>query len=242
LDCAGIPISTAASGQEYPSVAYDGANYLVVWDDHRSGICGARVSPAGSVLDPAGIPISALTDGAPKVTFDGTNYVIVWDDFRGSSSADIYGARVTPAGTVLDTFLVIVQPEDQQEPALCSGPGGRTFLVYSGWATEEQGKWYNIFRIWGKLGPFGGVDEGERRTPGRIVPYDGPTILHGILHIPQTPVPGPNVRFALLDITGRRVAELHPGENDVSRVASGVYFVRRTAAREPGSIAKVVIQ
>ena len=61
LDPVGIAISAAANNQTAPSVVFDGANYFVVWEDRRSfvtDVYGARVSPAGTLLDPAGIPIS----------------------------------------------------------------------------------------------------------------------------------------------------------------------------------------
>jgi hypothetical protein len=108
LDPGGIAISTATYHQQAPSVASDGTNYLVTWQDSRSGsrwdIYGARVDPAGTVLDPGGIAISTTARGEePALAFDGTNYLVVWRDSRSDSLGDIYGARVTRGGAVLDT-------------------------------------------------------------------------------------------------------------------------------------------
>ena len=48
--------------------------------------------------------------------------------------------------------------------------------------------------------------------------------------------------IALLDLTGRKVLDLKPGANDVSRLSPGVYFVR-AVSREPSAVScqKVVI-
>src|SRR5262249_41502718 len=106
-DAAGFAISTTDSLQFNSAIAFDGTNYLVVWQDHRAGtdydIYGARVTKTGAVLDPGGIPIStaAHDQTGPKLAFDGTNYLVVWGD-RRSNNADIYGARVSTNGTVLD--------------------------------------------------------------------------------------------------------------------------------------------
>src|SRR5207253_1451782 len=97
------PVRPLAPGDQYnPAVAFDGANYLVVWVDNRSGssiIYGARVSPAGSVLDPAGIPISvgiSANSDEPGVAFDGRNYLVAWDGEPGGSGPyHIYGTRVS---------------------------------------------------------------------------------------------------------------------------------------------------
>jgi len=106
LEIGGIAVSTASGSQCSTDVAFDGANYLAVWEDHRNGtsdIYGARITPAGQVLDPNGIAISPGDGRAsrPAVAFDGTNYFIVWEDRRLGFSC-IHGARVTPAGRVLE--------------------------------------------------------------------------------------------------------------------------------------------
>ena len=109
LDPAGIAISTATDKQDKPSVVFDGANYLVAWTDWRGGaadVYAARVSPTGKVLDPTGFPVSTAKDtqSLPRMAGDGTNTLVVWGDYRnGKSDPDIYGARVSKAGLVLDT-------------------------------------------------------------------------------------------------------------------------------------------
>ena len=61
LDPAGIRICAAADLQEWPAVAFDGSNFLVVWQDLRNGgdydVYGARVSEAGELLDPGGFAV-----------------------------------------------------------------------------------------------------------------------------------------------------------------------------------------
>src|SRR6266508_2500072 len=106
LDGTGIAISTAPGIQRLPDVAWTGENFLVVWEDRRTGqdIYGARVSPDGELLDPEGIPISAAAGNqrAPNVASNDIS-LVTWNDYRaGTSRADIYAARVADDGTVLD--------------------------------------------------------------------------------------------------------------------------------------------
>ncbi len=129
LDPNGIPISTAPNWQANPAVAFDGSNYLVVWEDYRSGsgfadIYGARVSPNGQLLDPDGIAISTATGYQlePAVAFDGVNYLVVWDDRRDDpTSPMVFGARVSPAGGILDPVGFPIGP-----------PGGAPAVAFDG--------------------------------------------------------------------------------------------------------------
>jgi len=110
LDTNAILISNGEYYEGYPSVAFDGTNFFVVWQYGNPitpyKIYGARVDTAGTLLDT--IPIQ-ITPGQypqcpPEIAFDGTNFFVVWQDARhGWDNVDIYGARVTQDGVLLDT-------------------------------------------------------------------------------------------------------------------------------------------
>jgi hypothetical protein len=132
LDPAGIPIATTASNEILPGVAASGTDFLVVWQQGTSDIYGSRVSGAGSVLDPAGIPISAAANNqqAPAVASDGTNYLVVWQDDRPSGSGkEIYAARVSGAGSVLDPAGIIVSTAANKQHAPVVAWNGSDYLV-----------------------------------------------------------------------------------------------------------------
>jgi hypothetical protein len=117
-----FPIAVDPVTHLLPQVSFDGTNYFVVWqqqfgagmDPTLTRIHGARVTPAGVVLDSPSIAISttALGQFYPVVAFDGTNYFVAWQDGRRNQAPyglyDIYGTRVTPAGVVLDSSGIAV--------------------------------------------------------------------------------------------------------------------------------------
>ena len=98
LDPGGIPISTAPNWQYYVAVASDGLDFLAVWHDERpgsAGICGARVTSDGAVLDPEGILISSRTSSPilPAVAFDGTEFLVVWEEGPFEGPGHLWCAR-----------------------------------------------------------------------------------------------------------------------------------------------------
>jgi YVTN family beta-propeller protein len=70
-----------------------------------------------------------------------------------------------------------------------------------------------------------------------------PTIVRGVLELAVDSRQRTAYKAELLDASGRRVAELHPGPNDVSRLGAGVYFVRDLGSgdRGRGEVRRVVI-
>jgi hypothetical protein len=141
LDPGGTPISSAPGAQLAPAVAGTGAGSLVVWTD-GSDIRGARVSSAGAVLDPAGLDVSAA-DGAqldPAVAFGGAGSLVVWEDHRSGSGADLYGARVSAAGTVLDPAGIAVAADAGDERNAAVAFGGAAFLAAWDAASDVQAR------------------------------------------------------------------------------------------------------
>lgn len=103
------PAPDMGKGQTDPAVAFDGTQYLVVWSQGYTDIYGARVEGDGDLLDSAGFKISnsGYAWWLCSVAFDGTNFFVVWDDYRDEYS-DIYGARVSQSGSVLDEDGILV--------------------------------------------------------------------------------------------------------------------------------------
>lgn len=105
VDETDIAISTAGSDQLAPTLASDGADYLVAWRDSRNGdanIYGARVTSSGTVLDSAGFVVTdaASDQGPPSLAFDGRQYFASWATSSPESGAQIYGTTISVAGAV----------------------------------------------------------------------------------------------------------------------------------------------
>ena len=130
-----ITTASGFQGMRTAGISFDGTNFLVTFDDTRSGsaqIYGARVSATGTLLDgPAatgGFVIGQNPFGAgtlrPQVAFNGTDWLVVW-----SGTTGIQGARVATDGSVLDdpSIGVSTAPTQQWDPSIAFGD--TNFLV-----------------------------------------------------------------------------------------------------------------
>lgn len=77
----------------------------------------------------------------------------------------------------------------------------------------------------------------EEGSPALVSPDRAPTIVRGVLEIgSRLTADGSRLELGLLDISGRRVMDLRPGPNDVSRLAPGIYFSVVPGRSLPGRV------
>jgi hypothetical protein len=139
----GFPVASGAAFQTEPQVAWNGDRHLVVWtevadwsDGDTHDIRGARLDGSGTVLDPAGIPISTGPGwkNQPLVAANGSFLVTWFDRRRREDTDDLYAARIDPDGAVAHADGFEVAPSVTSWFAFSSAPGSSdgTFSVTYG--------------------------------------------------------------------------------------------------------------
>jgi hypothetical protein len=158
LDAPPAALSAGPADETTPRVDFSGTDHLVVWADARNGqqdVYATRWSPAAAVLDPAGIPVSTATGAQqdPDVAWDGQAFRAIWSDGRnGAADPDIYAAKISPAGAVLDAAGVAVSPAagPDEAPAVACGDG----QCAAAWAHPETFGFETLDKVLAsRLGP-----------------------------------------------------------------------------------------
>jgi hypothetical protein len=129
-----------------------GGQWLVAWNQ-STDVRAIRVSAAGAKVDTASFVVSNATNDqtVPRVAADGTNYWVAWQDTRsGIYNSDVYAARVSPAGAVLDPSGMVIANAayDEVAPSLAGGPAGSVLVVYHHLAASPSAA---AVRVFGRL-------------------------------------------------------------------------------------------
>jgi hypothetical protein len=215
----------------------------IVWQSNRDGdtaIFGTSLDSVGSArrwcdsgsvganVNPAGIPAAFPAFGwEPRAE--------VWVSNR-NGNPDIYSSIDNDGHDI----LVDGNPALDSNPELTLN-GAKMWCC---WQSNRSGNW----NICGSYIYETGVEESRPATG--LNPPAGNGIVRGVLELPGgSDFPVAKSRGLetsptfLLDISGRKVMELHPGQNDVSRFGAGVYFVRGLGSGTGGrgEVRKVVI-
>jgi hypothetical protein len=156
LDPGGFVIDTTSYFlfNHQTSIKYAADVYLVAWSPYDSWNHGyiycVRISTSGTVIDTIPIQISngQYRKFSPTIAFDGTNFFAVWADMRHSASLyedsiDIYGARISQSGIVLDTANIRISQASGYQACPSVEFDGTDYLVV--WEDSRSDSSYDIY-------------------------------------------------------------------------------------------------
>ena len=124
-----MPATSLPEASFHHSVSGPGG-FLVVWTSLAPGgtdLYGARVAPAAGPTTP--FPISTATGNQqdPAAAVTGNHFVVVWDDDRNQNTVNIYGARVSFDGGVLEPAGILIS----------GGPNAQKFVPFPACSPAE---------------------------------------------------------------------------------------------------------
>jgi hypothetical protein len=146
-----------AGGSGDLDIAYSGSKYLLVW--RMNSLANANNYIAGRIMNadgtfPPGYFTIAEAPGRqlrPTAAWDGSTFVVAWDDQRNQQSffdarTDVYAARVSESGTVLDLqgFPIQNGPDGEATPAILSTPDGVSYVASTRFVTAPPLDSYRV--------------------------------------------------------------------------------------------------
>lgn len=117
------------------SAASDGTNWLVIAEGSSAGedaVLGFRISPSGTVLDPAGIvilPETYYVRYGLEVGFARDEYLFLWTEWNATGLDDVYALRLTTALQSLDASPIVVAASSDYDVQPRIATDGTNFFV-----------------------------------------------------------------------------------------------------------------
>lgn len=217
IDSTPIIISQGSSSKFGPGLAFDGTNYMLLWDDCRLNPpeydqWAARVTPQGMLLDTNGIPVDTSSGNQYNnaLSFLDHLYFACWTDFS-TGEVDIYGRRISTEGEWIDTVAVTVCNETghQETPFVFHDDG--KFIV--SWKDTRNGflnaDLYATFIDSGTVGLEEVTGDRNRKPAFSLFVNPNPFTenVNIILGVSGSERTGGNIELAIFDISGREVRE-----------------------------------
>lgn len=147
------------------SIAFDGTNYLIVWDDEttmgttcvNSDEAGGKWDPFGQLIDKSGNKVVSVINVStasghqfvPQIAFDGTNYLVTWTDTRNDINDDgvcdnnegtcwdVYGQYISKTGSLVGSEFVINNDAGNQFGGVAGFNGGKYLVLINTGATGD---------------------------------------------------------------------------------------------------------
>jgi hypothetical protein len=165
---------------------------------------------------------------------DGGYVIAGWTCSFGAGNNDVWLIKTDASGDTMWTRTHGGARCDYGRSVTQTVDGG---YVIVGHTSSYRASYYSDFWLI-KTDADGRVAIAEPQPPVAHKPV-GATIARAVLHVPETEMTNAQYPMTLLDVAGRRVMDLQPGENDVRHLSPGVYFVQGEPAARP---TKVIIQ
>jgi len=233
LDTVEILLGKGGGHSSHPWVAYGDSLYMVM--DEMEGSAW-RVTRDGVVLDSMALPNGG---GRYSLCFDGTNFLATSVvQFPVDNGTGLEGQRISSDGRLLDSVpfritdlqsSVVYHADLKTAAAVTAGGQGYAAAVFR--SAEHTG--YVSDRARAVVFPaLAGI---ESQPSAAFSDFDSivSSVVKGRLLLRG------RQRAALLDVSGRRVLDLHAGDNDVSQLGAGVYFVYGTDGARPRRVVVV---
>jgi len=245
-------LSTGSAGTGVP--AADARKSLWIWTEERTGTddffaqeldsTGARSWDSSAIW--MGTSDTSQCRGLSAASDGRGGAIVAWPLYRNPRNWDLYAQHLDSAGRICwsDSGLAVCRDTDLQfwvPSAVTDGAGG-AILVW------QDLRWaYGPGTYAQRVADAVGVEEMARAEVRTV--NTGPTVVRGMLVLNEfgtrTELPERNSvmsRAALLDVSGRKVLDLHLGANDVRTLAPGVYFVREAQDQAQAQAVRKVIK
>ena len=182
-----------------------------------------RQDSAAGTFDTLTLVASPAGAWQPHVACKGETLALVWVDYRDGHS-EIYSRFSEDRGRTWSVEQPVTSGNLYAEhPRAC--PAEQGFLVV--WQAYMRDNW-DVFSE--QLNAHVGL-AGPGAT--RLHRPALPTVVRNVLRLPGAG------RYTLINVTGRKVAQLEPGPNDIRRIPAGVYFM---VSDDTEATTKLVIQ
>jgi hypothetical protein len=252
VDASGIPgtsfgvTATPITIESDPYVVTGPGEALVVWVS-GADLLGRRIQADGTMLDSGGFVVSTAAgfQDRPAVGWNGSDYTVLFRDFRnddpnGPYVGDVYGARLTSEGSLLDAdgFAFLNDPRHQEAQTTVAGAPSGSLL---GCAAFRSQPGYQSFRIAYSMIGSSTTDVGEGE-PGALSLSALPNPARGTVALVIRGSAAGQLEGTVQDIRGRtvyRFSAIGAGTNASVRtfhwdgrdargmqMPAGIYFVR----------------
>lgn len=121
----------------FPSVASNGTQFVVVWEDHRAGtspdIYAQRFDATGAAVDasPVAIEVGNARSSRPNVTFNGQHYLITWHEDANDAGTDLRGRWYSQTLQSLYDLTAPVSGDDDFVPHAASNGQGVSLVAFA---------------------------------------------------------------------------------------------------------------